>query len=172
MNAKFKPPGPASKSPESSSSSRARRGPDGHLIAALEQRLRTLKQAAKCEEDAHIAKLIGRWRAAGREVTERLFRMIPEPEPEFIKPARASGWGWSWDETPFRSEITDEHHTYLRNECEVKNGEIFDSDGVPLFKDDITLDDVLTKQATRVRTSSPQRPRYLGRDYEHRYAVS
>lgn len=161
LNAKFKPPGPSSASSDSepSRSSRRRRGPDAELIANLEQRVRVLKQASACGEDERVVALIQQWRAAGREVTERLFRMIPEPEPELPQRSkgRSSGWGWGWDET-FTEPVSRACVEFIRDECAVKNGEIVDPEGVPL-QDDVALDDLLPRGGGRVVEA--KRPRIL-----------
>ncbi|EJT51796.1 hypothetical protein A1Q1_07027 [Trichosporon asahii var. asahii CBS 2479] len=164
LNAKFKPPGPSSASSDSepSRSSRRRRGPDAELIASLEQRVRVLKQASACGEDERVVALIQQWRAAGREVTERLFRMIPEPEPELPQRSkgRSSGWGWGWNET-FTEPVSRACVAFIRDECAVKNGEIVDPEGVPL-QDDVALDDLLPRGGGRVVEA--KRPRILTDD--------
>lgn len=154
VNAKFKPPGPSSDS--DSRSSRRRRGPDADLIASLEQRIRVLKQASACEEDERVVALIQQWRAAGREVTERLFRMIPEPEVEMPK-QRRSDWGWGWDETGFTTQLPQGCVEFIRDECVVKDGEIVDPDGVVLFQDEMELDDILPTGGDRAAVK--RRPR-------------
>lgn len=109
--------------------------------------MRVLKQASACKNDDRIIALIQQWRAAGREITERLFRMIPEPDhqPELLK--RSKGWGWGWDEAPFSEPLSPECHLYIRDECGVRNGEIVDPDGTPLCQDEVMLDDVLDGNA-------------------------
>lgn len=161
VNAKFKPPGPSSEPNSHSSRSSRRRqgGPDADLIASLEQRIRVLKQAQACGEDERVLALIQQWRAAGREVTERLFRMIPEPEPEV--PKMSKGWGWGWDETPFAEPMPQACVEFIRDECGVKDGEIVDPDGLPVFADEVSLDDILPRSGGK--TARP--PRASNHDY-------
>lgn len=160
VNAKFKPPGPSSEPNSRSSRSRRQRGPDADLIASLEQRIRVLKQAQACGEDERVLALIQQWRAAGREVTERLFRMIPEPEPEW--PKRTKGWGWGWDDTGFSKPMPQACVDFIRDECGVKNGEIVDPDGLPVFADEVSLDDILPRSGGKA--ARPQ-PRVSNHDY-------
>lgn len=115
--------------------------------------MRLLKQASACGDDDRVVALIQQWRSAGREVTERLFRMIPEPEAEPVK--RSKGWGWGWDETPFAEPLPDECTAFIRDECGVKNGEIVDPDGVPLFQDEVNLDDILPAAGGRTVAGRP-----------------
>lgn len=120
-----------------------------------------LKQAAACADDDRVVALIAQWRAAGREVTERLFRMIPEPEPE-PRTLRSKSWGWGWDETPFAESLPDSCTAYIRDECGVRDGEIVDPNGVPLFEDEAGIDDVLPKTTAAGKGRPPRIPPHDG----------
>lgn len=161
----------------SPSSGRARGGrlslkpidPNADHIAALEKRIRTLRQATKyvsSDDDTHIAQLVHTWREAGREVTDRLFALLPKPAEE--EQRGKSSWGWGWEDDgcdDFQPEpITKEQVQYVLDAKTNANGDPVDENGMPLFGEDI--DDDMSKIIGKACSRSP---RAVGMDMDIPY---
>ncbi|CAK9781678.1 hypothetical protein CC85DRAFT_324795 [Cutaneotrichosporon oleaginosum] len=110
-----------------------------NLISSLEERLRQLHKAIHLEhtgEDVVIQGRIHTWRQAGRDVTDLLFALIPEP-PDDTAPhlplSRWDDWGFSNDSNS--AGLSSRQLEYLRNAPTNANGDVLDERGDPIFGD-------------------------------------
>lgn len=131
--------------------------PDAELIATLETRVRTLRQAVKyvqADEDERLSRLVHTWREAGREVTDRLFALLPQPEEEVGVGGKGSmGWGWDEPET-YTEPLSKDQLEYLANARSNDKGEMVDDEGIPLFGGEDDIESILD-QACAGSTERP-----------------
>jgi hypothetical protein len=135
-------------------------------VAALDKRIRTLRQAVKYvsseDEDERLARLVHTWREAGREVSDRLFALLPQPSEDDERRGKkpSSSWGWGWDDEDAAADryqpepLTKEQVQYFLDAPTNANGDAVDENGVPLFGDDV--DDDMSKIIERASASTPQ----------------
>jgi hypothetical protein len=183
------PPSIASRS----SYSRSRRNPNGNandndpdadLVAALEARVRTLRQAVRYatapDEDDRLAGLVGVWRDAGRHVADKLFELVPRPEEqhehEGVRAREPRSWGFGfgfgayadgYDADPFIDTSTSTATSTATNEAGHRGEFVLppdtdDSDGSEDL-DAVGLGNVL-KGARSVRRYGAFRPSGYGDD--------
>lgn len=111
-----------------------------NLIATLETRLRTMRQAIKYddpEEDRRVVGLIHTWREAGREIADRLFALLPAPSEDSERNLPTSRWDdWGFAGKDEASGFSKEQLEYLRSAPTDAQGDVLDEAGNRIFGDE------------------------------------
>ncbi|WVQ75528.1 hypothetical protein IAR50_005155 [Cryptococcus sp. DSM 104548] len=115
-------------------------------LTALQNEAHMLKKAIRYDSEdsaGRLKELVTTWKAAGREMVERLYDLVPRPDPGTMsdnpyisKPASSSYWQESSESTVFTSEQEDLLAKAPRN----KDGYLVDEDGNLLIPDVVDQD--------------------------------
>ena len=133
---------------------------DKSRVVSLESRARQLREAisylSRYEEDERLADLTEQWLTAGREIAERLFGLLPQPEDfqggqEQAISLQAGGMSSTWHGSDSRgSRITAEDREILDSMDRDDEGNILDSDGNRIGGDVFDQEEMETMLQTSV----------------------
>ncbi|KAK4683864.1 hypothetical protein P7C73_g6352, partial [Tremellales sp. Uapishka_1] len=118
---------------------------DQYEINRLEKENRIFKQAYKYktepEDEQRVVELIGIWKEAGREITEKLFDLLPKPEEgERDRPYQSFGYDFGGRRED--DALTNAQREFLRNAPRNEDGDAVNEDGVPLIPEPPTEEEM------------------------------